>query len=58
MYQFIVLIFLLNPDGSAKIVRDIEVQERSVCLEMVIKINDDKQSPFNAACYARTAARI
>jgi hypothetical protein len=58
MYQYIVLIFLLNPDGSAKMVRDIEVQERSICVEMVIKINDDKETPFNAACYGRTLKRI
>ena len=58
MYQYIVLIFLLNPDGSAKMLKDIEVQEKSICVEMVTKINDDKETPFNAACYSRTLKRI
>lgn len=58
MLDFVVLIFFLNPDGSAKMMRDIQVQEQSICIEMVRQINDDKSSPFNAACYARTKTHI
>lgn len=56
--MFVVLIFFLNPDGSAKMIKDIETPEQSICIEIVRKINDDKSSPYNAACYVRTKTHI
>lgn len=58
MSMFVVLIFILNPDGSAQMVKDIETREQVICIEMVRKINDDKSSPYNAACYVRSSKRI
>lgn len=58
MSMFVVLIFVLNPNGSAQMVKDIETREQSICIEMVRQINDDKSSPFNAACYVRTKTHI
>jgi len=58
MAMFVVLIFFLNPDGSAKMIKDIETPEQSICIEIVRKINDDKSSPYNAACYVRTKTHI
>jgi len=58
MSMFVVLIFILNPDGSAQMVKDVETREQTICIEMVRKINDDKSSPYNAACYVRSSKRI
>jgi hypothetical protein len=58
MSMFVVLIFVMQPDGSAQMVKNIETREKVICLEMTRKINDDKSSPFNAACYVRTKKHI
>ena len=48
----VVLVFVLQPDKSLRIVQEIPVKEKAVCLAMVEKINMDRTHPFVAACYS------
>ena len=53
MIDYIVIVFLFFSNGTMQVVGENKVATQQLCLEQVAKINSDKQTEFNAACFVK-----
>jgi len=48
----VVLVFVVQPDKSLRVVQELPVENKNVCIQLVKQINSDRTHPLVAACYA------